>query len=319
MIIHGPYTGAYDIDLGPVLISDWYHQSYFDLVEQVMAPASEGLLPPVSNNNLINGKMNYPCANATGYTCTPNAGVSKFNFQSGKKHLLRLINAGAEGIQKFSIDGYTLTIIANDFVPVTPYTTDVVTLGIGQRTDVVVEASGNPTDAVWMRSTLGTSAFVGGCTLNDGISPEAVAAIYYEKANTSVIPTTESTVASSEIESCQNDPLSETVPAYSITPPANPATEEVLSITYQSNGTNDLFYVNNSTFRADYNEPTLLDAKLGHTTYAADANVYNFGSSKSIRLVVYNYASTGAHPMHMYVNRREEYVLFSATTADLLS
>ena len=112
MIIYGPETESYDVDLGPILLNDWYHSSYLDIVEQVMAPASEGLLPPVSNNNLINGKMNYPCSNTT-VNCTPNAGVSKFQFQSGKKYRLRLINGGAEGIQKFSIDGYQLTVIAN--------------------------------------------------------------------------------------------------------------------------------------------------------------------------------------------------------------
>jgi hypothetical protein len=106
--------------------------------------------------------------------------------------------------------------------------------------DVVFTANGKPTDAVWMRSTLGTSAFVGGCTLNDGISPEAVAAIYYEKANTTAVPTTVSTVPSSEIESCQNDDLSLTVPAYKITPPSKPAVQQTINITFQSNGTHNL-------------------------------------------------------------------------------
>ena len=135
MIIYGPQTADYDIDIGPVMLSDWYHQDYFTLVNQTM----NGAAPP-SNNNLINGKMNYPCANTT-LPCTPNAGVSKFQFQSGKKHRLRLINTSAEGIQKFSIDGHTMTVIANDFVPINPYSTGVVTLGVGQRADVVVSCS----------------------------------------------------------------------------------------------------------------------------------------------------------------------------------
>jgi hypothetical protein len=29
-----------------------------------------------------------------------------------------LINAGSEGIQRFSIDGHNMTVIANDFVPI---------------------------------------------------------------------------------------------------------------------------------------------------------------------------------------------------------
>jgi len=75
--------------------------------------------------------MNYDCSLVTnGQTCTPNAGISKFKFQHGKKHRLRLTNAGAEGIQRFTIDGHNMTVIANEFVPVKPYSTNDVTLGV---------------------------------------------------------------------------------------------------------------------------------------------------------------------------------------------
>ena len=302
MIIYGPHDNyQYDEDLGPVLISDWYHGEYFSLVEDVMRPAADGVPPPSSQNNLINGKMNYPCQNATaGVKCTPNAGVSKFAFESGKKYRLRLINAGAEGIQKFAIDGHKMTVIANDFVPVEPYEVDVVTLGIGQRTDIVVEATGQPTDAVWMRSTLGKSAFVGGCTLNDGISPEAVAAIYYQNANKTAVPTTQSEIPEDIVNRCSNDALSQTVPYYEISPPARPSSTEQIDITFQSNGTHNLWYMNNSTFRADYNDPLLLEAKLGRRDFDPEWNVFDFGNSDSIRLVIYNHAQAGAHPMHMH-------------------
>ncbi|USW51556.1 Putative multicopper oxidase, type 1, multicopper oxidase, copper-binding, cupredoxin [Septoria linicola] len=301
LIIYGPSDNIhYDEDLGPVLINDWFHEDYFSLVEQVMAPAAEKRPPPLSNNNLINGKMNYPCANATaGYKCTPNAGVSKFHFESGKTYRLRLINAGAEGLQKFSIDGHRLTVFANDFVPIVPYDTDVVTLGVGQRADVVVEAIGKPTDAVWMRATLGPTFAEGGCSLIDGVSPTAVAAIYYEKSNSTAVPTTKTDVSLDSIKACHNDALTQTVPYYPI-PLQRPTTVQNIDITFQSNGTHNLFYMNNSTFRANYNDPVLLDAKLGNNEYPAEYNVFNFGSSKVIRLVLYNHAQTGSHPMHLH-------------------
>jgi FtsP/CotA-like multicopper oxidase with cupredoxin domain len=91
------------------MLSDWYHQDYFTLVNNTMNGAV-----PQSNNNLINGKMNYPCQNTT-LPCTANAGISKFKFTNGKKHRLRLINTSAQGVEKFSIDNHTLTVIANDF------------------------------------------------------------------------------------------------------------------------------------------------------------------------------------------------------------
>lgn len=59
MVIYGPDENAdYDDDLGPIIVNDWYHTDYYTIIEQVMAPISKGLGPPVSNNNLINGKMN---------------------------------------------------------------------------------------------------------------------------------------------------------------------------------------------------------------------------------------------------------------------
>lgn len=132
MIIYGPKSAYYDIDLGPLLLTDYYHESYYDLVEEVMG-TDLTKTSPKSVNNLINGKMSYNCSLVTdGTPCTENAGLSKFRFATGKKHRLRLINAGAEGIQKFSIDGHTMTVIANDFVPIRPYETEIVTLGVSR-------------------------------------------------------------------------------------------------------------------------------------------------------------------------------------------
>jgi len=143
--------------------------------------------PPFSDNNLINGKMAFDCSLApVGVSCTPNAGISKFKFQKGKSHRLRLINAGAEALQRFTIDNHEMTVIANDFVPVKPYKTTMVTLGIGQRTDVLVTATGKATDAGWMRSDI--SAI---CSL--GKQRHALAAIYYHNANTNVKPNTTAT------------------------------------------------------------------------------------------------------------------------------
>lgn len=218
-------------------------------------------------------------------------------MESGKTYRLRIINSGAEGLQKFSIDGAKLTVIANDFVPVVPYEEDVITLGVGQRSDVLFKATGKPTDAVWMRSTLGTPNTA--CTLNDGVSPEAVAAIYYEKADTSSIPKTTSSVAESKIANCLNDKLERTTPYYSLTP-TEPDNVQRIRVTFGSNGTHNVFFMNNQSFRANYNDPVLLDAKLGHTTFPAEYNVYNFGESKSIRLILENHAQTSAHPMHLH-------------------
>ncbi|KAL8960907.1 MAG: hypothetical protein Q9193_002460 [Seirophora villosa] len=84
-----------------------------------------------SDNNLINGKMNFNCSGVhDGRPCTNAAPLARFKFKTGNTHRLRLINAGAAGQQLFSIDEHEMTVIANDFVPVEPYTTKTVFLGV---------------------------------------------------------------------------------------------------------------------------------------------------------------------------------------------
>ena len=81
---------------------------------------------PLSDNNLINGRNPYDCSKrAPGDTtpCVNNTPHSIFKLTAGKKHRLRLINAGAESVTKFSLDGHNMTVIANDFVPIQPYDT----------------------------------------------------------------------------------------------------------------------------------------------------------------------------------------------------
>lgn len=260
IIIHGPPHADYDVDIGPVILSDWYHDDYYTLVEGTMDSTTG--LPLPSNNNLINGKMNYPCANTT-QACTPNAGLSKFFFEKGKKFLLRLINTSSDGMQKFSIDNHTLTVVSQDFVPIEPYTTNVVTLGVAQRAEVVVEAVGSSDGAYWMRSQLGPAG-PACCSLPDGVSPNALAVVYYEDADNTAVPNTTSDVTLDQLQTCANDPLNETTPLFPISADTeSPVATQELHIDIINNGTNFVWTVNNSTFRADYNNALLLNANEG--------------------------------------------------------
>ncbi|KAH0376109.1 putative multicopper oxidase, partial [Aureobasidium melanogenum] len=164
-----------------------------------------------------------------------------------------------------------------------------------QRTDIIVEADGSPTDSVWMRSNIKH------CSLTDGTVDEAVAAIYYENADNTTIPTSKSSVTTTQLSYCNNDDLSVTKPFFPITPDPNPSTTEDLVIEYRTNETDfNLWFVNNVSFRGDYNNPILLEAKLGNLDFPEENHVMNFGSNKTVRLVVYNYFSFGGHPMHMH-------------------
>lgn len=291
IVIHGPRDKRdYDVDVGPIMVSDWYHRAYYDLVEDVMNP-NIGIV--FSDNNLINGKNNFNCSTlpATDTTpCNSQAGLSKFTFKRGKVHRLRLINSGAEALQRFSIDGHTMTVIANDFVQVEPYDTKVVTLGIGQRTDVLVKANGT-LDSYWMRTNISVP-----CSLST--NHNALAAIYYDNADQTKQP--QSTAWDiPDPGTCVNDDLALTVPLMKLPLPAAQLTYDMPVEFFVNGSGNTLFSFDGVEFRANYNSPTLLLAKLGEDDFEQQWNVKNTGSAKSVRVNVINKTPI-PHPIHLH-------------------
>ncbi|KAJ9614470.1 hypothetical protein H2200_002607 [Cladophialophora chaetospira] len=290
ILIHGPQNALYDEDLGPLILSDYFHADYNTLVRDAMS-TDFSKINPYSDNNLINGKGFYDCSSVKdGSYCTPNAGLSKFQFNSGESYRLRLINSGAEATQQFSIDNHTLTVIAYDVVPIVPYTTNVVTLGVGQRADVVVTATGNPNSVVWMRSTMASS-----CARTH--QPNGLGIIYYQNTNTTAEPTSQGWPLDGT--QCGGDPLSKTIPYAPITPPQS-QTSATIDMNFEINETgNYLFTMDGSTFRTNYNQPILPLAVAGNTSFPEEWNVYNYGSNKSITFVVNN-ETPMVHPMHIH-------------------
>jgi len=198
-----------------------------------MSPDFEG--HTFSDNNLINGRMNFDCNSVPEgdkTKCTNNAGLSKFKFKAGKTHRLRFINSGSQGVERISIDEHTMTVIANDFVEVKPYDTKVVTIGTGQRVDVVVKADGDPKSTYWLRSNL--------TSCSSAKQPYALAAIYYNEADTEMIPTSTPWDVP-DPGTCANDDLSITEPFYPIELP-EPSWTETRNIGIYRNETRSLLW-----------------------------------------------------------------------------
>lgn len=284
-----------DIDI------DWSHRNYYAVVQEIMGPGSNGLT--YSDNNLINGKMNFDCStiDADDETpCTDNAGLSKFVFRPGKTHRLRFINSGAEGTQRISIDGHNMTVIANDFVPIKPYDTQVITLGVGQRTDVIVHAHADPGSAFWLRANM--------TSCSSTKQPLALAAIYYQGADNTSVPTSTPWDVP-DPGTCENDDLALTVPYYPVALPEPSWTQHMDVSAYINSSGSFLWEFGVSIFlyviilgivvlhdlqqgvaaRVDYNNPTLLQArKKGGFQYTAESNLINYGTNSSIRIIINN-------------------------------
>jgi FtsP/CotA-like multicopper oxidase with cupredoxin domain len=231
--------------------------------------------------------------------CTPNAGVSKFKFAPGKKYRLRLINTSADSTMKFTIDGHTFTVFANDFIAVKPYSTSVVTLAVGQRSDVVVEAVGKEGDAFWMRSEMGNFASGNGCSFTSGVVTEAVAAVYYTGADTDALPTTTTSLTDAQKKKCDGDDISL---VHSLCPA--PLNEDFSLMTFDvgamNNGTHNVMHVNGSSFRANMNVNLLENVIEGNLTFAKEWNVYNLDSSKKAVRMIFRNKHVTHHPMHLH-------------------
>jgi FtsP/CotA-like multicopper oxidase with cupredoxin domain len=119
LVIYGPSTANWDIDLGPLGVTDWYHEPAFRAYYQ------ERTSPSAADNALFNGLNTF---NDSG---TIVGEKFEMNFVPGKKHRIRLINMSTDSHFKFSIDQHVLTVQAADFVAIEPYQTTVLNIFIG--------------------------------------------------------------------------------------------------------------------------------------------------------------------------------------------
>ena len=137
------------------------------------------------------------------------------------------------------------------------------------------------------------------CGGTTGVSPNAVAAVYYESANTTMEPHTNVTASQADLSRCLNDDLAVTTALCPEIPDPNPSTTETIEFVNKSNGTNFVWFMNNSSFRGDYNAPTLLLVKAGNFSFRPEWNVHNFGSNQTVRVILRNFGD-GLHPIHLH-------------------
>ncbi|KAH6869777.1 multicopper oxidase-domain-containing protein [Thelonectria olida] len=134
--INGPTSMNYDVDLGPVLITDNFHGDAFSLV--ILEYLDR---PPTPDSMLMNGKGKYYCCKKTDPQCVGNSNLTTFNFEAGKTYKMSLVNTATSTQMTFWIDNHSFSVVAADFVPITPYNTSILNIAIGQRYEIIVHAN----------------------------------------------------------------------------------------------------------------------------------------------------------------------------------
>ncbi|KAI5778134.1 Cupredoxin [Geopyxis carbonaria] len=233
IVVRGPSSSDWDEDLGPLVISDWYHVPLFTQYAQAKRSG-----PSTADNALINGTNVF---GAGGKRCeTP--------LQKGKRYLLRLVNAATDNHFKVSLDHHKFTVVAADFVPIVPVEVDWLDMAIGQRYDVVITAS-DPEDAAayWFRAVAQED-----CSFQRNIAD--VRGIFHY-ASSSAVPTT--TAHPDPGDRCLDTPSSLLVPVVSRSPP-RPAdlVPKPLAVALTRSSTNLISWtVNTTPLHVSWSEP----------------------------------------------------------------
>ncbi|KAH8776547.1 laccase [Diaporthe sp. PMI_573] len=274
ILINGPATANYDVDLGNLLLTDWYHDTADNLALQASISG-----PPTAANGLINGTNVY---NETG---------SRFEttFEAGKRYRLRLVNTGADNHMRFMIDNHTLEVISTDFVPIVPYNTTNLSIGLGQRYDVIVQAKEQTSGNFWLRAIPQES-----CSDND--SADNIKGII-RYGNSTDDPTTS---AYDYQDSCSDEEMTKLVPYLSMSAADSWDVEEYQDAGVQVTENALLWTMGGYSFHSEWDYPTVQQALEGNDTWTEKQRVFQLPEVDKWVYMAISSVFAADHPIHLH-------------------
>ena len=303
IVINGPATANYDEDLGLLILSDWSHQTVDELWTTAETAGTVTL-----DTALING------TNVWGDDGSSDQVGYRYNVSltEGNSYRMRVLNSALDTHFKFSIDNHTLTVIAADFVPITPFTTEILSIGIGkyernlfprcnmlttisllplaQRYDIIVTADQAAiADSFWIRSIpQGTCSFNNNTDNIKGI-------VYYGDSTT-----TPTTSQYDDGDDCDDMDASNLLPYISKIVSAS-TWAELEDVTLDTNDDNLYrWYLNSSTFEVQWADPTLLKVYDGSSHFSDSENIIELDEANEWAYLVIETSFAVPHPIHLH-------------------
>ncbi|KAI1177040.1 multicopper oxidase-domain-containing protein [Nemania sp. FL0916] len=282
IVIHGPASQNYDIDLGAYPINDYYLPTADEIV---LAIQHGGGIPPQSDNVLFNGTNINPNGAGGSY--------SRLTLTPGKRHRLRLINPSVEHSYQVSIVNHNMTVIATDLVPInaTATTMNTVFLGVGQRLDVLIDGSQTPGN-YWMNVTFQQTQPVNlACGSSKNLLPAAI--VQYATAP-SGLPTNPGTAP-------PNAGCRDSLDYKPVVPRQAPLDQFMgteLNVTFDANTV--LWKVNDSSINVNWDRPIIEYVLEGNTSYPRSENAIIVNQKNKWTFWVIENTSPLPHPMHLH-------------------
>ncbi|KAK3322850.1 multicopper oxidase-domain-containing protein [Apodospora peruviana] len=283
LIVHGPASANYDIDLGPYMMSDYYWETADRLTLKAELVANGA--PPDSDNILFRGKAVHPTGTGGSY--------DRLTLTPGKKHLLRLINASVDNSLTVSLVGHNFTVIATDLVPVTPVVRSSLFLGVGQRYDVIIDAN-QPVANYWLNATLEAN---NNCGKSRNNFPAAI--ISYSGASTTGLPTNKGTplVASCVGETGFAPIVTRTIPSSQFAASTLP-----ISLAFPTSDRGPIFEwrIKNTPIVVEWDHPVLEYILEGNNSFPAMVNLVQVPQADVWTFWVIQNEFVLPHPIHLH-------------------
>ena len=274
ILINGPATANYDEDKGHIFLNDWSHET-----AEVLALEAGTSGPPTLDNCLINGTNVYDDAGSRFET----------TFVAGTSYRIRLVNGAADTHFRFTIDNHTMTVISTDFVPIVPYNTTNLSIGMGQRYDVIVTAS-ETTGDFWMRAIPQES-----CSDNDNVD-NILGIVRYDSSSTSDPTTT----AYDTTDSCDDEDITTLVPYLALAASADYSVDNDYEVTLQFSSNVIKWAMGGTSFVSQWDYPTLLQVAEGNDTWSTEQHVVELATADQWVYFVIETTFAQAHPIHLH-------------------
>jgi FtsP/CotA-like multicopper oxidase with cupredoxin domain len=287
ILINGPASANYDVDLGHMFLNDWDHQTADELY--ISAETNGGV---ELDTGLLNG------TNVYGDDGDPTQTGYRWNttLTEGTTYRMRLVNAAIDTHWKFSIDNHTIGVIAMDLVPIVPYNTTTLSIGMGQRYDIIIYTEGMTEIATdfWMRAIPQSAC-------SDNTNPENIKGII-SYGTTVSIP---ATAGYNYTDSCDDEDASTLVPYLKKTVSGSQwDVDQSASVSKNDQGY-FRWYLNSTTMQVEWSDPTLAQiynssSNSTITTWDKSDAVITLDESNRWAYAVIETNLTVPHPIHLH-------------------
>jgi FtsP/CotA-like multicopper oxidase with cupredoxin domain len=188
------------------------------------------------------------------------------------------------------IDNHTMEVIANDFVPIHPFNATQLSMGMGQRYDVIVTGKQLQSGNFWMRA-IPQSA----CSETDA-TDKVKGIIRYDNSSTAD-PTTS---AYSYTDSCADEDPSNLVPYLKVDASETYTYKTGENVEVQVTDNAMLWLMNGTSLHTQWEYPTLLQVAQGNDTWLARQRLIELPAANKWVYFVIHSPFAQDHPMHLH-------------------